>query len=122
MTKKLGNRRVSGTEQYYTPKALASQLVGLTLKTIPNAAEKSFLEPAGGTGSFIDALRQSGITSITSVDKSPKHPSVSQADFLEWMASTTGLIISPIPLSEETTRFRCLFLITLPSSQTTSLF
>jgi hypothetical protein len=92
MTKKLGNRRVSGTEQYYTPKALASQLVGLTLKTIPNAAEKSFLEPAGGTGSFIDALRQSGITSITSVDKYPKHPSVSQADFLEWMASTTGLI------------------------------
>jgi predicted RNA methylase len=92
MTKKLGNRRVSGTEQYYTPKDLASQLVELTLKTIPGAAEKSFLEPAGGTGSFIDALTQAGITAITSVDKYPKHPNVIAADFLEWRTDLTGVV------------------------------
>ena len=52
MTKKLGNRRVSGTEQYYTPKDLANELVELTLRTIPRAIERSFLEPAGGYRQF----------------------------------------------------------------------
>ena len=92
MTKKLGNRRVSGTEQYYTPKDLASELVELTLRTIPRATEKSFLEPAGGTGSFIEALNKAGVTAITSVDKYPMHPRVLQADFLEWETNDTDLL------------------------------
>ena len=92
MTKKLGNRRVSGTEQYYTPKDLAGELVELTLRTISRATEKSFLEPAGGTGSFIEALNRAGITAITSVDKYPMHPSVIQADFLEWETKRTDLL------------------------------
>ena len=92
MTKKLGNRRVSGTEQYYTPKDLADELVKLTLKAIPRATERTFLEPAGGTGSFIEALNMAGITAITSVDKYPMHPSVIQADFLEWETKDTDLL------------------------------
>ena len=92
MTKKLGNRRVSGTEQYYTPKDLANELVELTLRTIPRAIERSYLEPAGGTGSFIEALNKAGITAITSVDKYPMHPSVIQADFLEWETKDTDLL------------------------------
>lgn len=92
MTKKLGNRRVSGTEQYYTPKGLADELVKLTLKAIPRATEKSFLEPAGGTGSFIEALNMAGITAVTSVDKYPMHPGVIQADFLEWETMDTDLL------------------------------
>ena len=92
MTKKLGNRRVSGTEQYYTPKDLAVELVELTLRTIPRATERSFLEPAGGTGSFIEALNVAGITAITSVDKYPMHPLVIQADFLEWKTTHTDLL------------------------------
>ena len=92
MTKKLGNTRVTGTEQYYTPKDLADDLVELTLKAIPRATEKSFLEPAGGTGSFIEALSKAGITAITSVDKYPMHPSVIQADFLEWETKHTDLV------------------------------
>lgn len=92
MTKKLGNRRVSGTEQYYTPKGLADELVKLTLKAIPRATEKSFLEPAGGTGSFIEALNMAGIEAVTSVDKYPMHPGVIQADFLEWETMDTDLL------------------------------
>jgi predicted RNA methylase len=92
MTKKLGNRRVSGTEQYYTPKSLAEELVKLTLKAIPRATEKSFLEPAGGTGSFIEALNMAGIKAVTSVDKYPMHPGVIQADFLEWKTMDTDLL------------------------------
>jgi predicted RNA methylase len=92
MTKKLGNRRVSGTEQYYTPKSLAEELVMLTLKAIPHATEKSFLEPAGGTGSFIEALNMAGIKAVTSVDKYPMHPGVIQADFLEWKTMDTDLL------------------------------
>ena len=92
MTKKLGNRRVSGTEQYYTPRNLADELVKRTLKAIPRATEKSFLEPAGGTGSFIEALNMAGITAVTSVDKYPMHPGVIQADFLEWETMDTDLL------------------------------
>ena len=92
MTKKLGNRRVSGTEQYYTPKDLADELVKLTLKAIPRATERTFLEPAGGTGSFIEALNMAGITAVTSVDKYPMHPGVIQADFLEWETMDTDLL------------------------------
>ena len=92
MTKKLGNTRVTGTEQYYTPKDLADELVELTLKAIPRATDKSFLEPAGGTGSFIEALKMAGITEITSVDKYPMHPRVLQADFLEWETNDTDLL------------------------------
>ncbi|MEZ7995866.1 MAG: putative RNA methylase [Aquiluna sp.] len=92
MTKKLGNRRVSGTEQYYTPKDLADELVKLTLKAIPRATERTFLEPAGGTGSFIEALNMAGITAVTSVDKYPMHPGVIKADFLEWETKDTDLL------------------------------
>ena len=92
MTKKLGNRRVSGTEQYYTPRNLADELVKRTLKAIPRATEKSFLEPAGGTGSFIEALNMAGITAVTSVDKYPMHPGVIQTDFLEWETMDTDLL------------------------------
>lgn len=92
MTKKLGNRRVSGTEQYYTPRNLADELVKRTLKAIPRATEKSFLEPAGGTGSFIEALNMAGIEAVTSVDKYPMHPGVIQADFLEWETMDTDLL------------------------------
>ena len=92
MTKKLSNRRVSGTEQYYTPRNLADELVKRTLKAIPRATEKSFLEPAGGTGSFIEALNMAGIEAVTSVDKYPMHPGVIQADFLEWETMDTDLL------------------------------
>ncbi|MDA9010562.1 hypothetical protein N9J17_01200 [Aquiluna sp.] len=86
--KKLGNRRVTGTEQYYTPKDLAVFLVGVTLEHIENPKHAHFLEPAAGTGSFVEALRSHGIENISAIDKYPMHPDIAEADFLTW--SPTG--------------------------------
>lgn len=83
MSEKLGNRRVTGTEQYYTPVALANQLTDKALSLIPGWQSKTYLEPAGGTGSFIKALESAGVNSIISVDTEPKHPRVQKQNFLE---------------------------------------
>ena len=82
MSEKLGNRRVTGLEQYYTPRHLARELTELLFSKLENPQERNFLEPAGGTGSFIDALSEIGATNIRSMDTNPKHKSVQKADFL----------------------------------------
>ena len=84
MSEKLGNRRVTGTEQYYTPASLADQLTQRALQLIPDWKTKTFLEPAGGTGSFVNALEKLGATSVISVDTEPKHPSVQRHNFLDF--------------------------------------
>lgn len=83
VSEKLGNRRVTGTEQYYTPSDLALELTQSLQSLVPNWKEKTFLEPAGGTGSFIKALEQMGATSVISFDTEPKHPAVQKQNFLE---------------------------------------
>jgi len=87
---KLGNRRKTGVEQYYTPKDLAfelsSKLVAIT------GIDNTFLEPAGGNGSFIDALSLLGAQSIEAVDLYPKHPSVQKADFLSYEPKGRNLV------------------------------
>jgi predicted RNA methylase len=80
--KPLGNRRLSGDEQYYTPVALAQQLVDQLFRVLPELEKARFLEPAGGTGSFIKALQARGISSIESFDTHPKHSMVQEGDFL----------------------------------------
>lgn len=92
MTIKLGNTRVTGTEQYYTPTGLANELVLTTLATIPKANSRTFLEPAGGTGSFVDALRNSGISNLVALDKYPKHEAVLRQDFLDWQPSGNDFV------------------------------
>jgi predicted RNA methylase len=79
---KLGNRRKTGVEQYYTPKDLALQLSSAVVAI--TGLDQTFLEPAGGNGSFIEALSQLGAKDIEAVDLYPKHPSVFQADFLSY--------------------------------------
>ncbi len=84
VSEKLGNRRVTGTEQYYTPADLALELTQKALSLIPNWQDKTFLEPAGGTGSFVEALAQCGAKRVISVDTEPKHPRVQRQNFLEF--------------------------------------
>lgn len=85
-----GNRRVTGNEQYYTPVDLAEQLVARAWSTIEDAlptvdlAQRTFIEPAGGTGAFVTAIRARGVHRVFSVDTDPQHPDVEQADFLSW--------------------------------------
>lgn len=88
--KKLGNRRVTGTEQYYTPKPLALELANHVVELV--GVNRSFIEPAGGTGVFIDALKELGVTDIQSVDIHPKHSGVRQADFLKFTPKGSNLV------------------------------
>lgn len=78
----LGNRRVTGKEQFYTPPAVARDVVAKVLELVPEAADRVWLEPAGGTGAFIDAAAEAGVTEIVSFDIEPRHPQVEEGDFL----------------------------------------
>lgn len=80
---KPGNTRVTGKEQYYTPAALADRLVKVAKKHIPDFSNRVVVEPAGGTGAFVDAAIRAGAGEVLSIDIEPKHHRVSKADFLE---------------------------------------
>jgi predicted RNA methylase len=87
---KLGNRRKTGVEQYYTPKDLArnlsEELIAIT------GSDRSFIEPAGGNGSFVSALESLGVEEIEAVDLDPKHPRVKNADFLTHNPKGSNLV------------------------------
>lgn len=80
---RLGNTRVTGKEQFYTPHALALELTKVVAALVPGFAGRPVVEPAGGTGAFINAVTAMGVTNINSWDIEPKHPSVNQGNFLE---------------------------------------
>ena len=80
--KPAGNRRVTGKEQYYTPGNLASELVSVVARLVPDFASRTVLEPAGGTGAFVDAATALG-AKVVSLDIEPLHVSVQRFDFLE---------------------------------------
>lgn len=80
---KLGNRRVTGKEQYYTPKELAISLVAKVKSIVPDFSSRIVLEPAGGTGAFVEAAKAAGAKKVLSVDIEPKHKAVNKADYLE---------------------------------------
>lgn len=79
---KLGNTRVTGKEQYYTPNETAQEVFKNLLEMVPDLSSRVFIEPAGGTGSFIDAALEVGIKEIISYDIEPHHPKVKAGDFL----------------------------------------
>ena len=83
MAEKLGNRRITGTEQFYTPSKLAAELVETALPYLPPASETTFLEPAAGNGSFVEALGEAGAREVIALDRYPAITSIRQADFLE---------------------------------------
>jgi len=89
---KLGNTRVTGKEQFYTPRYLAIELVARVEKTLGPLEGKTVLEPAGGTGSFIEAVIASGAKKILSFDIEPLHQRVSKGSFLDQEIAETGVI------------------------------
>ncbi len=80
---KLGNTRVTGKEQYYTPPPTADSIIERVLDKFPDSASRSWIEPAGGTGTFIDAARRHGVQDVLSFDIEPHHPEVQLGNFLE---------------------------------------
>lgn len=79
---KPGNTRVTGKEQYYTPKPVALEVLDRVLK-ITKAESQTFLEPAAGAGAFVEAAKQKGFSEIIAMDIEPKHADVVKANFLE---------------------------------------
>jgi len=89
---KLGNRRITGKEQFYTPPATASWVVERVLELVPESRNSVWLEPSAGSGAFIDALSQVGIENVLAMDIEPAHPMVKKRDFLSWKPTATNLV------------------------------
>lgn len=92
MAEKLGNRRTTGTEQFYTPRELATSLVQAALPHIPKPSESTFLEPAAGNGSFVEALQKAGAQRIIALDRYPAAERIREANFLETELAEQHLI------------------------------
>ena len=90
-TVRLGNTRVTGKEQFYTPVGLAHTLVEYVEQILGPLQGKKVLEPAGGTGSFVEAALARG-AQVISFDIEPLHPAVEQGSFLEQDLSYENLI------------------------------
>ena len=88
---RLGNTRVTGKEQFYTPVGLAHTLVEYVEQILGPLQGKKVLEPAGGTGSFVEAALARG-AQVISFDIEPLHPAVDQGSFLEQELSHENLI------------------------------
>ena len=88
----LGNTRVTGKEQFYTPPAVAENIIKNVKKRVGNLSSFTLLEPAGGTGSFIEAAKSHGLTKVISFDIEPHHKKIVLGDFLEQDISRSGLI------------------------------
>ena len=92
VAEKLGNRRTTGTEQFYTPRDLATSLVRAALPHIASPSQSRFLEPAAGNGSFVAALKAAGAKSIVAIDRYPAAPGITEANFLKTELSEENLI------------------------------
>lgn len=89
---KLGNTRVTGKEQFYTPITLAHTLVEKVEAVLGSLQGKSVLEPAGGTGSFVEAAFSKGAKEVISFDIEPLHEKVVLGSFLEQELTQQNLI------------------------------
>lgn len=100
---KTGNTRVTGKEQYYTPPALAAELTAALARTIAGIIaetgrglpfdRRTIIEPAGGTGAFIEAAKYLGATDFLSFDIEPLHSAVAIGSFLDQqLGSVAGAI------------------------------
>ena len=86
---KVGNTRVTGKEQYYTPRSLAKSLIVDVLNVVVEKSGTYFLdtdclwvEPAGGTGNFVNTVKELGHR-VWSCDIEPKSEGIQRFDFLE---------------------------------------
>lgn len=87
-----GNTRVTGREQFFTPRSIADDVVARVVDAVPDAIGRTWLEPAGGTGVFVDAARAAGALDIVSFDIEPQHHDVSRGDFLHQQLSFTDAV------------------------------
>jgi len=89
------NTRTTGKEQYYTNSEVVDLCIAEVQKHI-DLSDKVILEPAGGTGEFIEGFKRIGIEdkSIISYDIEPHHPLVKEGNYLETDLSSFDNLIS----------------------------
>ncbi|MEO8106316.1 MAG: hypothetical protein ABI720_03275 [Actinomycetes bacterium] len=87
-----GNTRVTGKEQFFTPRPIADKVVARVVDVVPDAVGRTWLEPAGGTGVFVDAARAAGAIDIVSFDIEPQHDEVARGDFLKQRLNVTDAV------------------------------
>lgn len=88
----MGNTRVTGKEQYYTPRETARSVMERVLTHVEDFQKRAFLEPAAGTGTFLEAAKIFGFASIVAFDSEPKHPEIQKQSFLEADLSLSGAV------------------------------
>jgi hypothetical protein len=78
-----GKFRENNRDQFYTAPAVAKSCVQAICETVPDVQKFLWIEPAAGTGSFLNevpvGLRKIGI------DIDPKGKGIKHADFLTWV-------------------------------------
>lgn len=89
---------MTGTEQCYTPPAIAARVVDTVTAHVPDWAERPWVEPCGGTGAFLEVLADRGVARVASWDIEPRHPQVVRGDFLtEELPGLAGAITATNP-------------------------
>ena len=75
-----GNTRVTGKEQFFTPRPIADDVVARVVDVVPDAVDRTWFEPAGGTGVVCRCGREAaGVVDIVSFDIEPRHRDVAEA-------------------------------------------
>jgi hypothetical protein len=89
---RLGNTRTTGKEQYYTPLDTAQSTVARLVSRHPELLTRTWIEPAGGTGNFIEVLHTFGVSEVISYDIEPHHPNVIRGNFLDQAPPTSNAV------------------------------
>ena len=87
-----GNTRTTGLEQYYTPSQIANQLTRYMLETLKINPGATWLEPAAGSGAFIDAMHRQGIANVLAFDIEPKTSLAKKANFLDTALTGSAMV------------------------------
>jgi predicted RNA methylase len=83
---------VTGKEQYYTPPRVADEIIDSVAQFLPDLHSRTLLEPAGGTGAFINPGIAAGFKQVVSFDIEPHHELVQSGDFLEQRLDLSGCV------------------------------
>lgn len=78
-------------DRFYTNVDTAKQCIDILVDTVPFLSSSSrIVEPSAGSGSFLEALKQSGFNDIIAFDIAPSSDEIKRADFLSVTSDDCG--------------------------------
>lgn len=84
------NTKAKKKDQFYTDPTIATRLVDLTVRALPEERRRLLLEPAAGAGAFLVPMKNQG--RAIGLDIEPKHGWVKEGNFLEIKASDLDIV------------------------------